>query len=161
MNSTGNARDGAYRVSAMQMTLYCWQKVSGQRNVCWKAVQNIWKGQKGIYIRVDGKSWKKVKDKLHQFTSRSRCGSIIRAMEKIKDYMRGWLSYHGMAEMKNNIESLKGWMYRRIRMCIWKQWKLPKTRRRKLKGLGLPEWQPVRGHTVENHTGKLDFTKRL
>ena len=59
MNSTGNARDGAYRVSAMQMTLY--------------------------YIRVDGKSWKKVKDKLHQFTSRSRCGSIIRAMEKIRE----------------------------------------------------------------------------
>ena len=25
-------------------------------------------------------------------------------------------------------------------MCIWKQWKLPKTRKRKLIGLGMPEW---------------------
>ena len=48
------------------------------------------KSGKGIYIRVHGKSWKKAKDKLRQLTSRSRCGSIIRTMEKIKVYMRGW-----------------------------------------------------------------------
>ena len=103
------------------------------------------KNGKGIYVRVHGKSWKKAKDKLRQLTSRSRCGSIIRTMEKIKVYMRGWLNYYGIADMKNNIESLNGWLYRRIRMCIWKQWKLPKTRRRKLKGLGLPEWAACEG----------------
>ena len=27
----------------------------------------------------------------------------------------------------------------RIRMCIWKQWKLPRTRKRKLVGLGVAE----------------------
>ena len=43
--------------------------------------------------------------------------------------MRGWLNYYGIADMKNNIESMNGWLYRRIRMCIWKQWKLPKTRK--------------------------------
>ena len=94
------------------------------------------KNGKGIYIRVHGKSWKKAKEKLRQFTSRSKCGSIIRAMEKIKVYMRGWLNYYGIADMKNNIESLDGWLYRRIRMCIWKQWKQPRTRMRKLIGLG-------------------------
>ena len=95
------------------------------------------KSGKGIYIRVHGKSWKKAKEKLRQFTSRSKCGSIIRAMEKIKVYMRGWLNYYGIADMKNNIESLNGWLYRRIRMCIWKQWKHPRTRKRKLIGLGV------------------------
>lgn len=103
------------------------------------------KNGKGIYVRVHGKSWKKAKDKLRQITSRSRCGSIIRTMEKIKVYMRGWLNYYGIADMKNNIESLNGWLYRRIRMCIWKQWKLPRTRRRKLMGLGLPEWAACEG----------------
>ena len=58
-------------------------------------------------------------------------------MEKIKVYMGGWLNYYGIADMKKNIESLNGWLYRRIRMCIWKQWKLPKTRMRKLIGLGV------------------------
>ena len=103
------------------------------------------KNGKGTYIRVHGKTWKKVKENLRQLTSRSRCGSIIRTMEKIKVYMRGWLNYYGIADMKNNIESLNGWLYRRIRMCIWKQWKLPKTRRRKLISLGLPEWAASEG----------------
>ena len=81
--------------------------------------------------------WKKAKEKLRRITSRSRCGSIVQTMEKIKVYMRGWLNYYGIADMKNNIESLNGWLYRRIRMCIWKQWKQPRTRMRKLIGLGV------------------------
>ena len=103
------------------------------------------KNGKEIYIRVHGKSWKKAKEKLRQLTSRSKCGSIIRAMERIKVYMRGWLNYYGIADMKNNIESMNGWLYRRIRMRIWKQWKLPKTRKRKLMGLGMPEWVACEG----------------
>ena len=76
---------------------------------------------KGIYVRVHGKSWKKAKDKLRMLTSRSRCGSVVKTMERIKEYMRGWMNYYSMADMKSNIESLNGWLYRRIRMCIWKQ----------------------------------------
>ena len=103
------------------------------------------KNGKGIYIRVHAKSWKKAKDKLRMLTSRSKCGSIVRTMEKLKIFMRGWLNYYSIADMKNNIEELNGWLYRRIRMCIWKQWKLPKTRKRKLMGLGLPEWVACEG----------------
>ena len=103
------------------------------------------KNGKGIYVRVHGKSWKKAKDKLRKLTSRSRCGSIVKTMERIKEYMRGWMNYYGKADMKNNIEALNGWLYRRIRMCIWKQWKLPKTRKRKLIGLGMPEWVACEG----------------
>ena len=33
--------------------------------------------------------------------------------------------------MKNNIEEINGWLYHRIRMCIWKQWKLPKNKEKK------------------------------
>ena len=29
--------------------------------------------------------------------------------------------------MRSNIEDINGWLYHRIRMCIWKQWKLPRT----------------------------------
>ena len=103
------------------------------------------KNGKGVYIRVHQKPWRKAKDKLRELTSRSKCGSIVRAMELIKLFMRGWLNYYSIADMRQNIESLNGWLYRRIRMCIWKQWKLPKTRKRKLLGLGLPEWMACEG----------------
>ena len=79
------------------------------------------KNGKGIYIRVHAKPWKKAKDKLRKLTSRSRCGSIVGAMKRIEVYMRGWLNYYGIADMKNNIKNLNGWLYRKIRMCIWKQ----------------------------------------
>ena len=55
---------------------------------------------KGIYVRVHGKSWKKAKDKLRMLTSRSRCGSVVKTMERIKEYMRGWMNYYSMADMK-------------------------------------------------------------
>ena len=103
------------------------------------------KNGNGIYIRVHADAWKKAKDKLRKLTSRSRCGNIRKAMERIKIFMRGWLNYFSIADMKNNIEAMNGWLYRRIRMCIWKQWKLPKTRKRKLLGLGLPEWAACEG----------------
>ena len=103
------------------------------------------KNGKGIYIRVHAKAWKKARENLRRLTSRSKCGSIVKSMEKIKVYMRGWLNYYGIADMKSNIEKLNGWLYRRIRMCIWKQWKLPGTRKRKLMGLGLPEWAACEG----------------
>lgn len=103
------------------------------------------KGKNGVFIRVHPKSYMKFKDKLRVLTSRSRCGSIAKAMKRIEISARGWLNYFGIADMKNNIENLNGWLYRRIRMCIWKQWKLPRTRKRKLVGLGLPEWAACKG----------------
>lgn len=103
------------------------------------------KGKKGVFIRVHQKSKKKFKDELCRLTSRSRCGSIVNTMKRIEKSARGWLNYYGIADMKSNIEDINGWLYRRIRMCIWKQWKLPRTRKRKLLGLGLPEWAACEG----------------
>ena len=103
------------------------------------------KGKKGVFIRVHQKSKKKFKDELRRLTSRSRCGSIVNTMKRIEKSARGWLNYYGIADMKSNIEDINGWLYRRIRMCIWKQWKLPRTRKRKLLGLSLPEWAACEG----------------
>ena len=97
------------------------------------------KNGKGIYIRVHGKSWGKMKSKLKELSSRRSCQSMRPCLEKIKVYMRGWLNYYGIADMKNRIDELNSWLYHRIRMCIWKQWKKPKTKIRNLRKLGVPE----------------------
>lgn len=98
------------------------------------------KNGKGIYVRVHGKPWRKMKSKLKELSSRRSCQRIRPSLEKIKVYMRGWLNYYGIADMKNKIEDLNSWLYHRIRMCIWKQWKLPKTKKRNLMKLGIPEY---------------------
>ena len=98
------------------------------------------KNGKGIYIRVHGKSWKKMKSKLKDLSSRKSCQSIKPCLEKIKVYMRGWLNYYGIADMKKRIEELNSWLCHRIRMCIWKQWKKIRTKQRNLIKLGIPEY---------------------
>ena len=93
----------------------------------------------GIYVRVHPKSWKKFKSKLKELSSRRSVQSIKPSLEKIKVYARGWLNYYGIASMKNNIDEINGWLYHRIRMCIWKQWKKPRTRMKNLIKLGVAE----------------------
>ena len=95
---------------------------------------------KGIYVRVHSKSWKKMKSRLKELSSRRTVQSIRPSLKKIKVYMRGWLNYYGVADMKNNIEELNAWLCHRVRMCIWKQWKLPRTKQRNLMKLGIPEY---------------------
>ena len=102
---------------------------------------------KGTYVRVHSKSWKKFKSRLKELSSRKRCQSIKPNLEKIKVYARGWLNYYGIASMKNNIDEINGWLYHRIRMCIWKQWKKPRTKYKNLVDQIINNW--------------LHFTKRL
>ena len=59
------------------------------------------KGKNGVFIRVHPKSYMKFKDKLRVLTSRSRCGSIVKAMKRIEISARGWLNYFGIADMKS------------------------------------------------------------
>ena len=93
----------------------------------------------GIYVRVHPKSWKKFKSKLKDLSSRRSVQSIKPSLEKIKEYARGWLNYYGIASMKQKIDDINGWLYHRIRMCIWKQWKKPRTKVRNLMGMGVPK----------------------
>ena len=112
----------------------------------------------GIYVRVHPKSWKKFKSKLKTLSSRKKCQSIKPSLEEIKIYARGWLNYYGIASMKNNIEDVNGWLYHRIRMCIWKQWKKPKTKIRNLLKMGVAmelAWKAGnsrRGYWFTTHT---------
>lgn len=110
------------------------------------------RNRKGAYIRVHPKSRKKAKDKLRRLTSRSQGRKLDYVLHNIKVYMQGWLNYYGIAEMKSTMEDWNGWLRRRIRMYIWKQWKKPKTRVENLKKLGMPEWQAYRnGNTRKGY----------
>ncbi|MBQ9120325.1 MAG: hypothetical protein IJY09_09790 [Lachnospiraceae bacterium] len=95
---------------------------------------------------------------MKELSSRRSVQSIKPSLEKIKVYARGWLNYYGIASMKNNIEEINKRLYHRIRMCIWKQWKKPKTKVRNLIKMGVPRdlaWQAGnsrRGHWFTTQT---------
>ena len=110
------------------------------------------KGQKGVYIRVHAKSLKKAKQKLKELTSRSQGRNVRKVMENIKGFIRGWLGYFGIASIKKTMQDWDGWLRRRIRMYIWKQWKKPGTRVKNLRKLGMPQWMAYRnGNTRKGY----------
>ena len=55
-------------------------------------------------------------------------------------------------------DDINGWLYHRIRMCIWKQWKKPRTKVRNLIKMGVPKDLAMqagntrRGHWFATHT---------
>ena len=102
------------------------------------------KGKNGIYIRAHAKSLKKAKQKLKELTSRSQGRNVRVVMRNVKVYIRGWLGYFGIASMKTTMQEWDGWLRRRIRMYIWKQWKKPKARVENLMKLGMPRWKAYR-----------------
>lgn len=110
------------------------------------------KGKDGIYIRAHGKSMKKAKAKLKELTSRSQGRNVRKVMENVKVYIRGWLGYFGIARMKTTMQRWDEWLRRRIRVYIWKQWKVPKARTANLMKLGMPQWMAYRnGNTQKGY----------
>lgn len=91
-----------------------------------------------IFICVHHKSLEKAKKKLTLLTKRNRGRNVREVMKEVKVYIRGWLGYYHIANIKRKLQDWNGWLRRRIRMYIWKQWKNPKTRISNLKKLGIP-----------------------
>ncbi|MNW45035.1 Group II intron-encoded protein LtrA [compost metagenome] len=99
------------------------------------------KNRSGVYIRAHGQSLAKAKKKLKELTSRSQGRNVRQVMEKVKVYIRGWIGYYYVADMKRILQSWSEWLRRRLRMYIWKEWKKPRTKVQNLRKLGIPEWQ--------------------
>ncbi len=54
--------------------------------------------------------------------------------------IRGWINYFSLGFMKTAMTKVDEHLRTRIRVIIWKQWKKFKTKKRKLIGLGVPEY---------------------
>lgn len=65
--------------------------------------------------------------------------SVANTIEDLKPVVRGWTGYFRLAEAKGIFEDLDGWIRRRLRCILWRQWKRPKTRAWKLMQRGLDE----------------------
>ena len=101
----------------------------------------IGKNGNGIYIRAHKKSLAKAKQKLRAITKRNRGRNVRTIMAEIAQYMKGWLGYYYIADMKRTLKSWDEWLRRRIRMYIWKQWKKARTRVKNLRKLGISKDQ--------------------
>lgn len=92
-------------------------------------------------IRIAPKTKKRFMDKIRELTNRSKSQSMNKRIKAINTYIVGWIGYYRLADTRSVFQSLDEWLRRRLRMCYLKQWKKPKTKRKKLVALGIPpEW---------------------
>jgi group II intron reverse transcriptase/maturase len=90
-------------------------------------------------LRVHPKSITKMKARIRVLTSRSNGWGNARRKEKLTAFIRGWVNYFKLADMKSLLLNIDEWYRRRLRMVIWKQWKRIRTRLRNLIKLGVPK----------------------
>ena len=86
------------------------------------------------------KSVQKFENKLKNITSRSNAMSISEKIIKLNQVIRGWINYFKIADMKYLMERVSEHLRHRLRMCIWKYWKKPKTKYKELRKLGISEY---------------------
>ena len=88
-------------------------------------------------LKIAPGSVKRLKDKIRSLTTGHRSKSVAGAIRELTPVLRGWISYFRLTEVKGVLEELDGWIRRKLRCLLWRQWKRPYSRARKLMKAGL------------------------
>ena len=132
------------------ITRYLEKKLRLKVNEVKSAVDRPWKRkflgfsfykQKAIKVRIATKSLKRLKDKIREITNPTWSISMNERIQRLNQYLTGWIGYYALADTPSVLEGLEEWIRRRLRLCLWLQWKRVRTRIRELKALGLKKSQ--------------------
>jgi RNA-directed DNA polymerase len=75
------------------------------------------------------KAVERFKQRIREITRQARSVSLDRTIAVLAPYMRGWRGYFGFCETPNLLIQLTGWVRRRLRAAMWRQWKTQRRRR--------------------------------
>lgn len=82
----------------------------------------------------------KFKRTLKKLTSRKWSVDMDYRIKKLNEVIRGWINYFRIGKMKSHMIRIDGRLRSRMRVVIWKQWKVSSKRYWGLRKLGAPEW---------------------
>ena len=99
----------------------------------------IYKGK--CRLKLHFKSKVKMKSKIREILNRNKGISNEARRRNYMQFIKGWLQYFKLADMKGILRDIDGWIRRRIRAVYWKQWKKIKTRYRMIRRYNIPEWK--------------------
>ncbi|MBM3271583.1 MAG: group II intron reverse transcriptase/maturase [Candidatus Sericytochromatia bacterium] len=88
-------------------------------------------------LKVAPQSVKRLKAKLRPRLREARGKSLKASIEDIRPLLKGWMAYFRLAQVKGTFEELDQWIRRRLRSVMWRQWKRPRIRLRKLQARGM------------------------
>ncbi len=118
------------------------------------------KGRLGI-TRPQEKKLKKLKDRIRLITKRNRGVAIEVVIRELNSVLRGWIGYFARSFIKGYLEDLMGWIRRRIRQYLWKQWKNGRNRKHRLRQLGIEEWKLAKWKLGSNSYWKMSNAVKI
>ena len=92
-------------------------------------------------LRLHPKSVAKMKAKLKELTSRSNGWGYARLKDKLNQFIKGWMNYFKLADMRSILQTTDEWLRRRIRSYVWKSWKKVGTKFKNLMKCGIDKWR--------------------
>jgi RNA-directed DNA polymerase len=95
-------------------------------------------------LRIAPTSLKRLEDKIREVLKGARGRSVRRTIEELNPVLRGWAAYFKLTETKRALEEIDGWLRRKLRCILWRQWKRPYTRAKNLMKAGLREERAFR-----------------
>ena len=88
-------------------------------------------------LRVGTKAVSRLKDTVREICKRGRGRSTPQIIAEANPKLRGWLNYFRYAAAESLFKELDGWLRRKLRSILWRQWKRSYTRAKNLIKLGL------------------------
>lgn len=88
-------------------------------------------------LKVAPESVRRLKVKVRRILREGRGRSLPEVIKELNPLLRGWMQYFRLAEVKGVFEELDGWLRRKLRCRVWRQWKRPFTRAKNLMKRGL------------------------
>jgi RNA-directed DNA polymerase len=88
----------------------------------------------------------RLKGKVREVVRSGRGRNLKTVVDTLTPLLRGWVNYFRLVEVKGVFEELDGWIRRKLRCILWRQWKRNYTRAKNLMKRGLGEaraWKSV------------------
>lgn len=83
-------------------------------------------------LKVSPNSIMRAKARVKEIIRKGRGRSLPKVAGELTTFLRGWVNYFRLSRVKVAFEALDQWIRRKLRLILWRQWKTPRTRARKM-----------------------------
>ena len=92
---------------------------------------------KQVLLKIADSSITRLKDRVREIVLGNASRNLDATINDLNPVLRGWMSYFRLTEVKGVLQDLDGWIRRKLRCLLWRQWKYPATRNRNMQQRGL------------------------
>jgi RNA-directed DNA polymerase len=100
-------------------------------------------------LKVADRSVERLKHRVREITRTGRGRALTETVKVLALLLRGWVAYFKLSQVRGVFEELDKWIRRKLRCILWRQWKKPMTRAKKLVERGI---ERVRAYTSANNS---------